>query len=179
MTHVKRCFSRIIRRILYGAGTEEFWRHRDKALAAKSALARKYHRWRYSRIAYKNGSSIPDAARIDGHLVMPHGMTGVFVSQGAVIGKNCTVFQQVTIGSNTVAGSKTFGAPTLGDDVYVGAGAKIIGGVHVGSRVRIGANCVVTQDVPDDCTVVLEHPRVIVRQPGGDNVFRSFGDAGK
>ena len=107
---------------------------------------------------------------------MPHGMSGIFVSKGAVIGKNCTVFQQVTIGSNAIEGSKSYGAPVIGDNVYIGAGAKIIGGVTVGDNVRIGANCVVTESVPADSTVVLQKPRVIVRPGGQSNVFRTFGE---
>ncbi len=173
---MKRFFSAFVRRILYGAGTEAFWRHRDKALSAKTAFFRKYHRYRYTKISYKNGSSIPDSAKIDGHLVMPHGMSGIFVSKGAVIGKNCTVFQQVTIGSNAIEGSKSYGAPVIGDNVYIGAGAKIIGGVTVGDNVRIGANCVVTESVPAGSTVVLQKPRVIVRPGGQSNVFRTFGE---
>ncbi|MBE6954054.1 MAG: serine acetyltransferase [Ruminococcaceae bacterium] len=107
---------------------------------------------------------------------MPHGMSGIFVSKGAVIGKNCTVFQQVTIGSNSIEGSKTYGAPTLGDNVYIGAGAKIIGGITVGDNVRIGANCVVTQNIPANSTVVLEKPRVIVREGVQNNNFRTFAE---
>ena len=173
---MKKFFSALLRRILYGAGTEAFWRHRDRALGAGSAFFRKYHRYCYTKISYKNGASIPDSAKIDGHLVMPHGMSGIFVSKGAVIGKNCTVFQQVTIGSNTIEGSKSYGAPVIGDNVYIGAGAKIIGGITVGDNVRIGANCVVTENIPAGSTVVLQKPRVIVRPGGQSNVFRTFGE---
>ncbi len=171
---MKRFLSSLFRRLLYGAGTAEFWKHRAKVRTAKTGLGRKYHRWRAAKICYKNGSSIPDTAKIDGRIVMPHGMSGIFVSKGAVIGKNCTVFQQVTIGSNSIAGSKTYGAPTLGDNVYIGAGAKIIGGVTVGDNVRIGANCVVTVDIPANSTVVLEKPRVIVREGVQNNNFRTY-----
>ena len=50
------------------------------------------------------------------------------------------------------------------DNVIIGAGAKIIGNVHVGNNVRIGANTIVVDDVPDDCTVVMNKPRVILRR---------------
>ncbi len=164
----------IFHRLLWGSGTEEYWHHRDQALAARSRLIRRYHRWRYCRIMYRHGASIPDAVQIQGHLILPHGLAGVFISQGAVIGQNCTVFQQVTIGSNTVPGSKGFGSPVIGDNVYIGAGAKIIGNVTIGNNVRIGANCVVTHDVPDNATVVLPAPRVIIRPDSGDNTFHKF-----
>lgn len=163
-----------MRRILYGAGTETFWRHREKAKTAKTALFRAFHRYRSAKICYANGASIPDTAQIDGRLTLPHGLSGVFISKGAVIGRNCTVFQQVTIGSNAIEGSKSYGAPRIGDNVYIGAGAKIIGGVTVGDNVRIGANCVVTESVPANSTVVLQKPRVIVRPDGQTNAFHTF-----
>lgn len=56
------------------------------------------------------------------------------------------------------------GAPTIGSNCLIGAGAKIIGNVHVGNNVRIGANAIVVDDVPDNCTVVMNKPRVIVRE---------------
>ena len=55
------------------------------------------------------------------------------------------------------------GVPTIGDDVYIGPGAKIFGGIKIGNNVRIGANCVVFEDVPDNATVVLQKPRVIIK----------------
>lgn len=60
--------------------------------------------------------------------------------------------QQVTIG--VVNRGKMKGYPTIGDNVYIGPGAKVIGNVHVGNNVAIGANCVVTKDVPDNAVVV-------------------------
>ena len=60
-------------------------------------------------------------------------------------------------------GSKNIGAPIIGKDVIIGAGAKIIGNVNVGDGARIGANCVVVHDVPNGATVVLTQPRMIIR----------------
>ena len=57
------------------------------------------------------------------------------------------------------------GAPTIGDNVYIGPGAKIFGAIHIGNNVRIGANCVVFEDVPDNATVVLPKPRIIIKSP--------------
>lgn len=68
-----------------------------------------------------------------------------------MIGNNCTIFHQVTIGIDELKGRE---APVIGDNVYIGAGAKIIGNVHVGSISRIGANAVITKDVPVGATVV-------------------------
>lgn len=73
------------------------------------------------------------------------------------------IYQQVTIGSNDLQNSRG-GAPTIDNNCLIGAGAKIIGNVHVGNNVRIGANAIVVDDVPDNCTVVMNKPRVILRR---------------
>src|SRR5690606_7264569 len=92
------------------------------------------------------------------------GFNGVFISASAKVGSGCVIFHQVTIGSNTLPGSKGFGAPTIGDNCYIGAGAKIIGNVKVGDNVRIGANCVVFRDVPHNAVVVAQEPKVIIKE---------------
>ena len=101
----------------------------------------------------------------------PHGLSGIFISAGARVGNGCTIFQQVTIGSNTMRGSKKCGAPVIGERVYIGAGAKIIGGITVGNDVRIGANCIVTEDIPANSTVVMDKPRIITYDTPRDNTF--------
>lgn len=112
--------------------------------------------------------------------LFPHGYTGIYISGGAKVGMNCVIFQQVTIGSDTLADSKKIGSPIIGDNCYIGAGAKIIGNVVVGDNCRIGANAVVFKDVPDNCTVVagggmriLEHSHV------PDNRFYNYGPHGR
>jgi len=100
----------------------------------------------------------------------PHGVFSIFISDDAKIGKDCVIFQNVTIGSNTLADSKKQGSPIIGDNVFIGAGAKIIGNIKIGNNVRIGAGAVVAEDIPDDTLVVLEHPRKIVKK-GMDNHF--------
>lgn len=88
----------------------------------------------------------------------PHGLYGVIVSKNAKIGKNCTIFHQVTIGEGHG------GAPNIGDNCYIGAGAKIVGNINIGNNVRIGANCIVIEDIPDNCTVVMDKPRIILKE---------------
>ncbi len=56
------------------------------------------------------------------------------------------------------------GYPVIGDNVIIGAGAKIVGPIRIGNNVKIGAGCVVAKDIPDNATVVMDHPRIIVRQ---------------
>lgn len=86
--------------------------------------------------------------------MFPHNLHGIFISGEAVIGKNVVIFQNVTIGSNTLIDSKGFGAPIIGDNCYIGAGAAIIGKVIVGDNVRIGANMIVYTDVPSNSLVI-------------------------
>ncbi len=109
-----------------------------------------------------------------GRIALPHGLNGILISQGTQIGYNCTIFHQVTIGSNMLDDTKKKGAPIIGNNVYVGAGAKIIGGIKVGDNVRIGANCVVVEDVPDNCTVVMHKPRLIVHKTEKNNDFTVY-----
>lgn len=94
-----------------------------------------------------------------------HEPRGCFFSKMCKIGENCTIMQQVTIGSNFVnyVPGKKCGAPTIGDNVFVGAGAKIIGNVKIGNNVKVGAGCIVVTDVPDNSTVVMNKPRIISR----------------
>ncbi len=89
---------------------------------------------------------------------LPHGLNGIIVSHNAKIGKNCTIFHQVTIGEGNN------GAPTIGDNVLIGAGAKVIGGIRIGNDVKIGAGCVVYKDIPDGATVVCGESRIIIKE---------------
>ena len=94
----------------------------------------------------------------------PHGFSGIHISEKAKIGKDCVIFQNVTIGLNNLADSKKKGAPTIGDNVYIGAGAKIIGNITVGDNCRIGAGAVVAEDIPDNTVVVMNKPRLIKKK---------------
>lgn len=88
----------------------------------------------------------------------PHGLYGIVISHNAIIGKNVTIYHQVTIGEGKN------GAPQIGDNVIIGAGAIVIGNVIIGNRVKIGAGCVVTNSIPDDATVVMKKPRIILKR---------------
>lgn len=72
------------------------------------------------------------------------------------MGKNCVIFQNVTIGSNgTPIG------PTIGNNVFFGAGCVVLGDIHIGNNVRIGANAIVVKDIPDNCTVVTRGTTIV------------------
>lgn len=87
------------------------------------------------------GADIPINAAIGGGLLLPH-PNGVVIHPHAQIGCNCLIFQQVTIGATSK------GIPTIGGHVDIGAGAKIIGPIHIGDHAQIGANAVVRESIP-------------------------------
>lgn len=105
-----------------------------------------------------------------GRPYFPHGVQGIYISATTCLGKDVIIFQQVTIGSNTIHGSKHPGSPTIGNNVYIGAGAKIVGGVTVGDNCRIGANAVVYEDMPANSVAVCSSTR-IVQKENLDNTF--------
>lgn len=92
---------------------------------------------------------------------LPHGIQGIIINPYSIIGKNCTIFHDVTIGNDY---KDIKNAPIIGDNVLIGAGAKIIGKIKIGNNVRVGAGAIVAIDIPDNATVVMEKPRVIIRK---------------
>ncbi|HEY2484191.1 MAG TPA: hypothetical protein VGI36_03540 [Candidatus Binataceae bacterium] len=102
------------------------------------------------------GADIPLDSHIGGGLQLPH-PNGVVIFPRAVIGPNCLISQQVTIG----VGGPKLGAPVVGGHVDIGAGAKILGGVTIGDHARIGANAVVLEDVPSGATAVGVPARIV------------------
>ncbi len=100
---------------------------------------------------FLTGIEIHPGAEIGRGLFIDHGM-GVVVGETAIIGNNVTLFQGVTLGGTGKETGKRH--PTLGDHIVVGAGAKILGNITIGSNSYIGANAVVLKDVPPNTTVV-------------------------
>lgn len=157
------------------SATEPDWSREEKGwfqwAPAKSLLAalRSYDRWRVSRWPWAfplrkwavlrhrfwtviTGADIPLGCRIGGGFVLPH-PNGVVIHPGAEIGPNCLFFQQVTVGA------ARGGVPTIGGHVDLGAGAKVLGPIHVGSHARIGANTLVIDDVQPGARVVARADR--------------------
>ncbi len=99
--------------------------------------------------------------RLPTHIYMPHPY-GIVMHSQAAIGERVTIMQQVAIGDKDQGESV---APVIGNDVYIGAGARVLGDVRIGDGVTIGANAVVTQDIPAGVTVVGANR--IVDAPGG------------
>jgi serine O-acetyltransferase len=104
------------------------------------------------------GIEIHPGATIASGLFIDHGM-GVVIGETTEIGDNVTLFQGVTLGGTGKQRGKRH--PTLGSHVVVGAGAKVLGPIKIGDYVKIGANSVVLQDVPDHSTVVGIPGRIV------------------
>jgi len=106
------------------------------------------------------GIEIHPAAKLGSGLFIDHGM-GVVIGETAEVGENVTLLQGVTLGGTSLKREKRH--PTLGDNVVVGAGAKIIGGFKIGDGSRIGAGSVVVREVPTNSVVVGVPGRVTYR----------------
>lgn len=153
---------------------DKYWKMRDIVVnpECKASKIIKYiYLFRCKRMeSYSNasmGTYINRGAVFEGHPSLPHGLRGIFISDKAVIGKNVTLYQQTCVG--VLGRGKPDLAPVVGDNVIIGAGAKVLGGSQIGRNVRIGANAIVCQDVPDNSTVVLEKPRIISKIVGWEN----------
>ncbi len=113
------------------------------------------------------GIEIHPGARIGKGFFIDHGM-GVVIGETTIIGDNVTLYQGVTLGGTGKERGKRH--PTIGDNVVVSTGAKVLGNINIGNNVNIGANAVVIRSVPDDCTVVGVPGRIAkkkgVRVPG-------------
>lgn len=129
-----------------------FYRHGHRLIA----------RWISQQCVRKWNIEIHPAAKIGRRFFIDHG-TGVVIGETTVIGEDCTIYQGVTLGGTGKDKGKRH--PTLGNNVMVGAGAKVLGPITIGNNVRIAAGAVVLTDIPDDCTAV-GIPAKVVRRNG-------------
>jgi serine O-acetyltransferase len=113
----------------------------------------------------KYGISIPWRTKIGPGYYIGH-FGQIVVHQQAAIGANCNISQGVTVGQANRGPRK--GYATIGENVYIGPGAKIVGNVRIGNNAAIGANCVVTKDVPDNA-VVAGVPAHVVSHNGSQD----------
>lgn len=143
--------------------SKKYWEMRQEVVnpeSKKSTLVRLWYLYRIKRSdAFNNasmGTNLNSGAQFASKPNLPHHLNGIIISHYAKIGKNCTIHQQVTI-----AQDENNKSATIGDNVFIGAGAKIIGNVTIGDNVRIGANAVVIKDIPPNCTAVGVPARII------------------
>jgi len=134
------------------------WRHRRRFTAR--ALSQ-WTRW-------STGIEIHPGATIGAGLFIDHGM-GVVIGETSVVGEDVTIYHGVTLGGTTFErGAKRH--PTIGDRVVIGAGAKVLGAIEIGSDSRIGANSVVVRSVPANSVVVGVPGQVVSRSRSGTDV---------
>jgi serine O-acetyltransferase len=147
--------------------------------------ARQFHRishtlWRWrvpffprliSHIArFLTGIEIHPGAQIGEGFFIDHGM-GVVIGETSEIGDNVVLYQGVTLGGTSLLKKKRH--PTLGNNVVVGSGAKLIGAITIGDNVKVGSGSVVVSSVPSNATVVGVPGRVVeIRNPDDDTVER-------
>jgi serine O-acetyltransferase len=160
------------------------------ALAAHR-VAHRLWRWELQWLArlvshlsrFFTGIEIHPAVKIGRGFFIDHGM-GVVIGETAEIGDDCTLYHGVTLGGTTWRKEKRH--PSLGNNVVVGAGAKILGPVTIGDNARIGSNAVVTKDVPSNATVAGIPGRIISPSSAPDSVreaiarrtgFDAYGEA--
>lgn len=156
-------------------GLHAVWAHR-----LSHALWRGGLKWlaRFvSHIArWATGIEIHPAARLGRRFFIDHGM-GVVIGETAEVGDDCTLYQGVTLGGTSLNGGKRH--PTLGNNVVVGSGAKVLGAFTVGDGARIGSNAVVVKEVPPGATAIGIPARIVQDHPplsaSAQNIARKLG----
>jgi len=131
-------------------------------------LAHKCYRMKMTLLAriisqfsrFMTGIEIHPGAKLGEGIFIDHGM-GVVIGETAEVGNNVTMYQGVTLGGTGKEKGKRH--PTIGNNVVISTGAKVLGNIKIGNNVKIGAGSVVLRDVPDNCTVVGVPGKVVVR----------------
>lgn len=166
MNNIKADWARLRHNRFYDAGIQLIGNNGYHAVILYR-VASWFHRRRIPLVPYVftslalcfTGAEIFPQARIGGGLVLKH-PGGVVIGSGAIIGRNCTLLQNVTIGEK-LNDSGDHSYPIVGDEVTICAGAVVVGAVTVGDGATIGANAVVLCDVPADSTAVGVPAKVI------------------
>ncbi len=158
-------FERLTRAWLQHYHEKKYWKRRGIVIDPHSRvpkLLRAYYLFYIKRSdAFNNatmGTHLGMGARFASIPQLPHGLYGIMVSHNAVIGNNCRIYHQVTIGEGK------HGAPTIGDDVVLGAGCKLIGDIKIGNHVTVAPNAVVMEDIPDYASVFPGKCTVVIRE---------------
>lgn len=126
-----------------------------------------------ARSRKRTGIDIHPGATIGEGLFIDHG-SGTVIGETAVLGNNVTLYQGVTLGGTGKDTGKRH--PTLGNNVTVGAGAKVLGPITIGDHVKIGAGSIVLKPVPDHCTVVGNPGRIVRQKDNSNKVDLNHGD---
>lgn len=147
--------------LIYSGFHAIFW-HRINHFLHKKLKIPILPRYIAQFVRFFTGIEIHPGAKIGSGFFIDHGM-GVVIGETAEIGRNVTIYQGVTLGGTGLDRGKRH--PTIGDNVVIGVGAKVLGNIRIGNNVKIGGGSVVVHSVPDNCTVVGV-PAEIVRREG-------------
>lgn len=160
--NTKNLFVGMIQHHVLHYNPRKYWKMREQVVNPKSKVPKIIRYWYLLRIKRMDGfncssmgTDFGKGAEFKTPPTLPHHLNGIIISHKAKIGANCIICQQVTIAE------KGYDAATIGDNVLLGAGAKILGGIKIGNNAKIGANAVVLQDVPDNCTAVGNPAKII------------------
>lgn len=113
------------------------------------------------RARHKTGIEIHPGAEIGRRVFIDHG-DGIVIGETTIIGNDVTIYQGVTLGGTGKDVGKRH--PTIGNNVTIGAGAKVLGPITIGNNCKIGAGSIVLKDVPDNCTVVGNPGRIVQKK---------------
>lgn len=156
----------IMRSIIQHYNHKKYWKYRSVVIDPDkgSKIGDLYRLWYIKRADAFNNASMGThhnfGAKFASPPQLPHGLNGIIISHNAIIGCGCRIFHQVTIGEGRG------GAPVVGDDVLIGAGSKLIGGIKIGNHVKISAGCVVMKDIPDYSIVFPGDNQIVIKRPG-------------
>lgn len=149
-----------------GYNHEKYWKRRSIVIDPDnhtSILLKLYYLYYIKKTDAKFGCSfgtnLNSGSYFETPPQLPHGPYGIIVGHKWKIGKNCIIFHQVTLGNGGI----------IGDNVLFSAGSKVLGDLVIGNNAKIGSNAVVIQDIPDNATVVLNKPRIIIRSNNTNN----------
>lgn len=138
--------------LIYYKISHYFYKHKHVLLA----------RYISEKAKRKTGIEIHPGAKIGKRLFIDHG-TGVVIGETAIIRNDVTLFHGVTLGGTGKEKGKRH--PTIGNNVFIGSGAKILGNIIIGNNVKIGANAVILKDIPSNTTIVGVPGKIVKTLP--------------
>jgi serine O-acetyltransferase len=151
----------LLKGLLFIPGFRYMYFFRKTSLSRRHSFGRLFYGLFLRRYSFKYGFQIPVTTQIGGGLYLCHCGTLVINSK-AKIGKNCNIAHCVTIGQTNRG--KLKGCPTIGDNVWIGAGAVIVGKINIGSNVLIAPNSFVNFDVPDNSLAIGNPAKLIAKE---------------
>ena len=153
-----------------GRYTKSLLRYFRRIQTCKNKYLRLYYRARYRLLCRKRAMEIPPFTKIGEGLYLGH-VYNITINEDAVIGKNCNIHKGVLIGQTNRGANK--GVPVIGNDVWIGVNAAIVGGITVGDDVLIAPNSFVNCDIPSH-SVVFGNPCIIKHKDNATDCYIEF-----